>query len=76
MLTKSCYSDCDLYFDRIEDMEDFYLSETTNDDSGSSSSGSSFSCSSSIPDDDRSMSDQKNFIRQKVVRQATRHSER
>ncbi|GFY95536.1 hypothetical protein Acr_10g0009210 [Actinidia rufa] len=46
-------SDRDPYFDRIEDMEEFYLSETTNDSSGSSSSGSS-SCASSMPDDNGS----------------------
>ena len=61
-------SDRDPYFDRIEDMEEFYLSETTNDGSGSSSS--------SMPDDDGSMSDQRDCIRQKVVRQAARQSGR
>ncbi|GFZ00603.1 hypothetical protein Acr_14g0002380 [Actinidia rufa] len=57
------------------DMEEFYLSETINDSSGSSSSGSS-SCASSMPDDDGSMSDQRDYIRQKVVRQAARQSGR
>ncbi|GFS37793.1 hypothetical protein Acr_00g0053960 [Actinidia rufa] len=57
------------------DMEEFYLSETINDSSGSSSSGSS-SCVSSMPDDDGSMSDQRDYIRQKVVRQAARQSGR
>ncbi|XP_057484020.1 uncharacterized protein LOC130770545 isoform X2 [Actinidia eriantha] len=68
-------SDRDPYFDRIEDMEEFYLTETINDSSGSSSSGSS-SCASSMPDDDGSMSDQRDYIRQKVVRQAARQSGR
>ncbi|XP_057504817.1 protein ALP1-like [Actinidia eriantha] len=68
-------SDRDPYFDRIEDMEEFYLSETANDGSGSSSSGSS-SRTSSMPDDDGSMSDQRDFIRQKIVRQVARQSGR
>ena len=70
-------SDRDPYFDRIEDMEEFYLNETTNDGSGSFSSGSfSSSCSRFMPDDDGSMSDQRDCIRQKVVRQAARQSGR
>ena len=54
-------SDRDPYFDHIEDMEEFYLNETTNDGSGSSLSGSSSSCSRSrsMPDDDGSLSDQR-----------------
>ncbi|GFY96467.1 hypothetical protein Acr_11g0007730 [Actinidia rufa] len=52
-------------------MEEFYLSETANDGSGSSSSGSS-SSASSMPDDDGSMSDQRDFIRQKIVRQVAK----
>ena len=67
-------SDRDPYFDRIEDMEEFYLNEITND--GSDNSSSSSSGSHSIPDDDGSMSDQRDFIRQKVVRQAARNSRR
>ena len=67
-------SDRDPFFDRIEDMKEFYLNKITND--GSDNSSSSSSSSHSIPDDDGSMSDQRDFIRQKVVRQAARNSGR